>query len=144
MQHTSKVQRLNFLDESTKHTIVWYWRFYIVIQHWEKYLSCACAQSCPILCDPIMDCSPPGSSVHGIFQARLLEWLPFPNPEHIPGPRIEPMSFVSLALAGKFFTTAPPGKYSEKYLASSNCNKTLLKEKPSIWLANHIIMSTHH
>ena len=30
-------------------------------------------QSCPTLCDP-MDCSPPGSSVHGIFQARVLEW----------------------------------------------------------------------
>ena len=32
------------------------------------------AQSCPILCDP-MDCSLQGSSVHGIFQARVLEWL---------------------------------------------------------------------
>ena len=31
------------------------------------------AQSCPTLCDP-MDCSPPGSSAHGIFQARVLEW----------------------------------------------------------------------
>ena len=31
------------------------------------------AQLCPTLCDP-MDCSPPGSSVHGIFQARVLEW----------------------------------------------------------------------
>ena len=30
-------------------------------------------QSCPTLCNP-MDCSPPGSSVHGIFQARVLEW----------------------------------------------------------------------
>ena len=30
-------------------------------------------QSCPTLCDP-MDCSPPGSSVHGILQARVLEW----------------------------------------------------------------------
>ena len=30
-------------------------------------------QSCPILCDS-MDCSPPGFSVHGIFQARILEW----------------------------------------------------------------------
>ena len=30
-------------------------------------------QSCPTLCDP-MDCGPPGSSAHGIFQARLLEW----------------------------------------------------------------------
>ena len=32
------------------------------------------AQSCPTLNDP-MDCSPPGSSVHGIFQARALEWV---------------------------------------------------------------------
>ena len=32
------------------------------------------AQSCPTLCNP-MDCSPPGSSVHGIFQTRILEWV---------------------------------------------------------------------
>ena len=32
------------------------------------------SQSCPTLCNP-MDCSPPGSSVHGIFQARMLEWV---------------------------------------------------------------------
>ena len=31
-------------------------------------------QSCPTLCDP-MHCSPPGSSIHGIFQARVLEWV---------------------------------------------------------------------
>ena len=31
------------------------------------------AQSCPTLCDPT-DCSPPDSSVHGIFQAKVLEW----------------------------------------------------------------------
>ena len=34
---------------------------------------CEVSQSCPTLSDP-MDCSPPGSSVHGIFQARVLEW----------------------------------------------------------------------
>ena len=32
------------------------------------------AQSCPTLCD-LMDCNPPGSSVHGILQARILEWV---------------------------------------------------------------------
>ena len=39
-------------------------------------------QSCPTLCDP-MDCRPPGSSVHGILQARILEWvaMPFSNNE---------------------------------------------------------------
>ena len=36
-------------------------------------------QSCATLCHPI-DCSPPGSSVHGILQARILEWLPCPPP----------------------------------------------------------------
>ena len=37
------------------------------------------AQLCPTLCDPV-DCSPPGSSIHGIFQARVLEWVPLPSP----------------------------------------------------------------
>ena len=37
-----------------------------------KRSMCSVTQSCPTLCDP-MDCSPPGSSVHGIFQARILE-----------------------------------------------------------------------
>ena len=37
------------------------------------------AQSCPTLRDP-MDCSLPGSSAHGIFQARVLEWVPLPSP----------------------------------------------------------------
>ena len=35
------------------------------------------AQSCPTLCDPV-DCSPPGSSVHGLLQARALEWVAIP------------------------------------------------------------------
>ena len=35
-------------------------------------------QSCLTLCDP-MDCTPPGSSVHGIHQARLLEWVALPS-----------------------------------------------------------------
>ena len=53
-----------------------------------------------------MDCSSPGSSVHEIFQARLLEWLPLTNPGDIPDLGIELTSLVSLALAGRFFTTS--------------------------------------
>ena len=57
-----------------------------------------------------MDCSLPGSSVHGIFQARkigfsnfpLLEWLPLPTPGALADPGIEP---VSPASVGGFFTT---------------------------------------
>ena len=61
------------------------------------------------LFDP-MDYSPPGSSVHGISQARILESLPFPSPGDLPDPGIKPASFVSPALAGGFFTTATSGK----------------------------------
>ena len=43
------------------------------------------------LCNPT-DCSPPGSSVHGIFQARKLEALPFPSPGDFPHPGVEPVS----------------------------------------------------
>ena len=39
-----------------------------------------------------MDCSPPGFSVHEVFQARILEWTAFPSPGDLPHPRIKPMS----------------------------------------------------
>ena len=41
---------------------------------WIRVQTHAHTQSCPTLCDP-MDCSPPGFSVHGILQARVLEWV---------------------------------------------------------------------
>ena len=44
------------------------------------------AQSCLTLCDP-MDCSPPGSSVHGILQARTLEWVAMPSSRGSSQPR---------------------------------------------------------
>ena len=42
-------------------------------------------------------CSPPGSSVHGLFQARILECMPFPPPGDLPDPGVKPMSPVSSA-----------------------------------------------
>ena len=45
-------------------------------------------QSCPALCDP-MDCSWPGSSVHGILQARILEWVAIPFSRDCLHPEIE-------------------------------------------------------
>ena len=52
------------------------------------------------LCNP-KGYSPPGSSVHGILQARTLEWVPCPPPGHLPDPGTEPASFSSPALAGR-------------------------------------------
>ena len=57
-------------------------------------------QSCPALCDP-MDCSPPGSSVHGILQARILEWVAIPFSRGSSQPRNRTQ--VS-CIAGRFFT----------------------------------------
>ena len=54
------------------------------------------AQSCPTLCDPI-DCALPGSSVHGIPQARILEWVAVPFSRRFSQPR-------SPALQVGFFT----------------------------------------
>ena len=55
---------------------------------------CVCAQLlqlCLTLFDP-EDCSPPGSSVCGILQARILEWVAIPPPGDLPDPEIKPMS----------------------------------------------------
>ena len=54
-------------------------------------------QSGPTLCDS-MDCSLPGSSVHGVFQARILEGLPCSPPGDLSSPGSKPMSLMSPAL----------------------------------------------
>ena len=64
------------------------------------------AQSCPILYDP-MDCSPPGSSVHGIFQAGILEWVAI---SYFGGSAQPGIKLMFSALEGEFFTIGPPGK----------------------------------
>ena len=58
---------------------------------------CSVTQSCLTLCDPT-DCSPLGSSVHEILQARILEWV-FPPPGDLPNPGIEPGSPVLQAVS---------------------------------------------
>ena len=57
-----------------------------------------------------MDCRLPGSSVHGILQARILEWVAMPSSGDLPDPGIELEFPPSPALAGRFFTVEPPGK----------------------------------
>ena len=48
-------------------------------------------QLCPTLCNPV-DCSPPGSSVHGILQAKILEWVAMPFSRALPDSGTEPRS----------------------------------------------------
>ena len=58
-------------------------------------------QSCLTLCVPV-DCSPPGSSVHGILQARILERVAIPSPWDLPDPGIELASPEAPALQADF------------------------------------------
>ena len=73
-----------------------------------RSLPCVCmyVQLCPALCDP-REWSPPGSSVHWILQARILVWVAIFFSRGSSGPRDQTQ--VS-CIAGRFFTTEPPGK----------------------------------
>ena len=75
------------------------------LQLWDLLLGCAKSrQSCLTLCDP-MDGSPPGSSVPGILQARILEWIAMPSSRDLTDPGIEPRS---LTLRGNSLSSEPP------------------------------------
>ena len=73
------------------------------------FFYCACVlvtQSCLTLCDP-MHCSPPGSSVHGVSQARVLEWVAFPSSGDLPNTGIK---LGSPELQADSLPSEPPGK----------------------------------
>ena len=84
------------------------WQKSLIQQHPPS--ACMHAHSCLTLCDR-MDCRPPGSSVHGILQARILEWVAISSPRGSSWPRDwTPVSYIS-CIAGRFFTTEPLGKH---------------------------------
>ena len=62
-------------------------------------------QSCPTLCYP-MDCSPPGSSLHGISQGRIMKWVVMPSSRRSTQDREQ--TYIS-CIAGRFFTTDHQG-----------------------------------
>ena len=72
------------------------------------------AQLCPSLCDP-MDCSLPGSSVHWILQARILEWVAMPSSRGSSWPRnqthVSCISYIGRQILYHSLPLAPPGKH---------------------------------
>ena len=95
----------------------------------QVHSKCVCAQSlqsCLTLYDP-MNCSPPGSSVHGILQARILEWVAMPLSRGSSWPGIKPESLRSPKLAG---TWAPPGKPHWKWEPY----------KPNVWKVKRLVL----
>ena len=116
-------------------------------------------QSCLTLCDP-MDCNSPSSSVHGILQARILEWATTHSSRGSFQPRDQTHTFCGSCIAGRFFTTGPLWKPKGHH----TCNKkhsfildhpfyrTDLKKKITcswyyvrtlilIWLIHYVILS---
>ena len=78
---------------------------------------CMCAkslQSYPTLSDP-MDCSPPGSSIHGILQARILEWIDISSSRGSSRPSDRTQVSCISCIAGGFFSAGLPGSPSFTY-----------------------------
>ena len=73
-----------------------------------------------------MDCSPPGSFVHGILQARILEWVARPSSGDLPDPGAEPLSLMSSTLTGRFFTSSAINQQEESEKIYKCGNNTLL------------------
>ena len=105
-----------------------------------KQVKVLVAQSCLTLCDP-MDCSPPGASVHGILQARILAWVAISSSRDLPSPGIK---LPSPALAGGFFTTEPPEKphpsCGHKPNGSENEEESIQVNRPVKYSERHSLL----
>ena len=73
------------------------------------------------LCDP-MDCSLPVSSIHGIFQARVLEWLPFPSPLKL-YPLFNYLLWSVLVISAEYVFTSKVGRLKCSFYANRFCGE---------------------
>ena len=109
------------------------------------------AQSCPTLCNP-MDCSPPGSSVHGILQARIMKWL-FPSPGIFPTWNLGLLHcrWILYCMSHFLFSPTPPTNFSQNVfnkpqdifrtpLFSHSCHLPPLWFKPLPFLLNVTVL----
>ena len=85
-------------------------------------------------------CSPPGSSVHRILQARILEGLPFPSPGDLPNPEIEPGSS---ALQADSLLSESPGKPPLKEKHGVNQRARVYESLPS-WGVYLVLLCRGH
>jgi len=71
-----------------------------------------------------MDCSPPGSFVHGVLQVRILEWVVMPSSRGSSLPRDQTHGSCGSCTAGRFFAAEPPGKHRQ--------SPKIKKEEPNV------------
>ena len=96
----------------------------------ERRSYCLVTKSCPTLCD-LMDCSPPGSSVYGISQARILEWVAISFSRKSSRPR--DLTRVS-CVAGSFFTAESLQMPIKKETESKIQNNFMTLNFKTLWL----------
>ena len=106
-KHQIPFQTLNTLSNFFSSNSLWLKSYPASTQYdknpthpWKWKVKVLVAQSCPTLCNP-MDCSLPSSSVHGILQAKILEWVSIPFSRGSSQPRDQ--TWVC-CMAGRFFT----------------------------------------
>ena len=90
------------------------------------------AQSCPTLCDPMV-CSPPGSSIHGIFQARILKWVVISFSGRSSGPRDwTPVSHIvsQFSLSVVSNSATPWTAARQASLSITNCWRSITNPNP--------------
>ena len=122
---------LAFVGESI-HVYVWvpllfFWNYHNIANR-----LCVCTKlhwSCPTLCD-LIDCSLPDSSIHGILQERILEWIVMPSPRESSQPRNWTASLMSPALAEGFFITSTNWQALNR--DNGECQKNTIKTSEAI------------
>ena len=87
-----------------------------------------------LFCDP-MDCSPPGSSVYGIFQARILEWVAISFSRR--SSWLRDWTHISCT-ANRFFTSEPPGNPPHMHYSYINLKQNKTSDSGKIFLINKI------
>ena len=97
---------------------------------------CVCVPSCLTL-GGAMNSSPPGSSVHGISQTRILERVAISFSRGSSQSRIEPVSPASPTMAGRFFTTVSPGKTHNLDQIRSDQSLSCVQLFATPWIAAH-------
>ena len=104
-----------------------------MLEYWESSVVCAkLLQLCLTLCYS-MDCCPPGSSVHGILQTRILEWVAMPSSRGSSKPRDRTRVPMSPALAGGFFTISATWESRPRGISRQNeCSSEMCSHWDSV------------
>ena len=103
----------------------------IYMAHSRYMWVCSVTQSCLTLCGP-MDCSSPDSSVHGIFQARTLEWVAISFSRGSSRPGAEPAFLTSPYWQADCLSLAPPGKCWQVHYKCQLLFRSVLSFPPRI------------